>query len=83
MYGSHLLAGRVNPETLQPEWVANRRGADLAAVLERALASGDIAGALAALEPPQRGFRRLRQALSILRAVAARGGWSAIPAGRS
>ena len=34
VYGSHLLAGRVNPETLEPEWVANRRGADLAAVLE-------------------------------------------------
>jgi murein L,D-transpeptidase YcbB/YkuD len=81
MVGSHLLAGRVNPETLESEWVANRRGADLAAVLERALASGDVAGALAALEPPQRGFQRLRRALLLLRAVAARGGWPAVTDG--
>jgi|WetSurMetagenome_2_1015567.scaffolds.fasta_scaffold44591_2 L,D-transpeptidase YcbB len=81
MYGSHLLAGRVNPETIQPEWVANRRGADLAAVLENALRSGDIAGALAKLEPPQRGFRQLREALAYYRAIVAQGGWRTIPAG--
>jgi murein L,D-transpeptidase YcbB/YkuD len=81
VYGSHLLAGRVNPETLKPEWVANRRGADLAVVLESALASGDVAGALAALEPPQRGFQRLREALVYHRAVVARGGWPTIPDG--
>jgi L,D-transpeptidase YcbB len=81
VYGSHLLAGRVNPETLKPEWVANRRGADLGAVLETALASGDVAGTLAALAPPQQGFERLREALAYHRAVAARGGWPMIPAG--
>jgi murein L,D-transpeptidase YcbB/YkuD len=81
VYGSHLLAGRVNPETLMPEWVANRRGADLAAVLETALASGDVAGTLATLAPPQRGFRQLREALVYHRAVAARGGWPTIPSG--
>jgi murein L,D-transpeptidase YcbB/YkuD len=81
VFGSHLLAGRVNPETLKPEWVANRRGADLAAVLEHALASGDVAGTLAALKPPQRGFQRLREAMVYHRAVVARGGWPAIPGG--
>lgn len=29
IYGSHLLAGRVNPETIDPEWIANRRDADI------------------------------------------------------
>ena len=81
VYGSHLLAGRVNPESLEQEWVANRRGADFAAVLEAALASGDVAGTLATLEPPHRGFRRLRDALVHQRAVAARGGWPTIPEG--
>ncbi len=81
LYGSHLLAGRVNPESIDTEWVANRRGADFAAVLEAALATGDVAGTLAALAPPQRGFRRLREALVRQRAVAARGGWPAIPKG--
>ncbi len=81
VYGSHLLAGRVNPETLKPEWVANRRGADFAAILDAALASDEIAGTLATLAPPQRGFRRLREALAYHREVAARGGWPVIPDG--
>ena len=81
VYGSHLLPGRVNPETLHQEWVANRRIADLAAVLETALTSGDIAGTLATLAPPQPGFRRLREALVHHRELASRGGWPTIPDG--
>ena len=79
VYGAHLLAGRVNPETLRPEWVSNRRVADIAAVLEAALASGSIAATLEALVPPQNGYRRLREALARYRTVVARGGWPAIP----
>jgi murein L,D-transpeptidase YcbB/YkuD len=81
VYGAHLLAGRVDPETLRPEWVANRRSADVAAVLEAALASGHIAGALEKLTPHHQGYRRLREALARYREVAARGGWPAIPDG--
>ena len=81
VYGAHLLAGRVNPETLRPEWVSNRRTADIAVVLEAALASGKIAGTLEALNPPAVGYRRLREALARYRAVAAAGGWPAIPDG--
>jgi murein L,D-transpeptidase YcbB/YkuD len=81
VYGAHLLAGRVNPETLRPEWVSNRRTADIAVVLEAALASGNVAGTLASLDPPEVGYRRLREALARYRAVAAAGGWRAIPDG--
>ncbi len=80
VYGAHLLAGRVDPETLRPEWVSHRRSADVAAVLEAALASENIAGALEMLAPRHRGYQRLRQALARYREVAARGGWPAIPA---
>lgn len=80
-YGSHLLAGRVNPETLQQEWVANRRSADFGFMLETALTSGDVAGTLARLAPPQLGFRRLRETLMYHRELASRGGWSTIPDG--
>jgi L,D-transpeptidase YcbB len=81
VYGTHLLAGRVNPETLRPEGLANRRSADIAASLESALAAGDIAGTLGRLAPPQYGYRRLRDALARYREVAATGGWPAIPPG--
>ena len=79
VYGAHLLAGRVNPETLRPEWVSNRRTADIAVVLEAALTSGNIAGTLASLDPPEVGFRRLREALAHYREVSATGGWPVIP----
>ncbi len=77
-YGSHLLEGRVNPETLQPEWVANRRSADFDALLETALTSKDVAGILAKLAPPHLGFRLLREALLHYRELASRGGWPTI-----
>jgi len=79
VYGAHLLAGRVNPATLRPEWLSHRRSADIAAVLEAALASGNVSGALETLVPPQPGYRRLREALAHYRVVAASGGWPAIP----
>lgn len=81
VYGAHLLAGRVNPETLRPEWVSHRRTADIAAVLEAAMESGNIAAALEALVPPGYGYRRLREALARYRAVAVSGGWPVIPDG--
>ena len=81
VYGAHLLAGRVNPETLRPEWVSNRRTADIAVVLEAALASGNIAATLDGLDPPEVGYRRLREALARYRRVATAGGWPAIPEG--
>lgn len=80
-YGSHLLAGRVNSETVKPEWVANRRGVDFASVLESTLVSGDVVGTLGNLAPPQGGFQRMREALVYYRALAAEGGWPTIPEG--
>ena len=81
VYGAHLLAGRVHPETLRQEGLANRRSTDIAASLESALVLGDIAGTLGTLAPPQSGYRRLRDALARHRKVAATGGWPTIPPG--
>jgi hypothetical protein len=53
VYGAHLLAERVNPETLRLEWSSNRRSADIAALLEGALASGDIAVCTTDFDFPQ------------------------------
>src|SRR4051812_7759636 len=81
LYGSHLLSGRVDPETLHPLWEASRREADLATVLEEALASRKVARALQRLAPTNEGYERLREALVRERAIAARGGWPRLPAG--
>jgi murein L,D-transpeptidase YcbB/YkuD len=81
IYGSHLLSGRVNPETFDSEWRANRRGADMAAVLEHALGDSGVAVALRDLLPPQEGYRRLRDALKRYRAITRDGGWDSLAAG--
>lgn len=83
LYGSHLLSGRVDPESLHPLWEANRRGADLAIVLEDALDSRKIARALQRLAPNDEGYQRLREALARERAIAARGGWPRLDPGVS
>jgi murein L,D-transpeptidase YcbB/YkuD len=75
LYGSHLLGGRVDPETLHPRWDANRRVADLGTVLQDALDSRKIARALQRLAPTGEGYRRLREALGRERAIATQGGW--------
>lgn len=75
LYASHLLGGRVDPETLHAQWEANRRMADVGYVLQDALDSRKIARALQRLVPVDDGYRRLREALARARVLAAQGGW--------
>ena len=81
MYGSHLLFGRVNPETINPKWIANQKTVDLASVLEATITSGKLTNTLTTLAPTQLGFRRLREALVHYRELASKGGWPTIPDG--
>jgi murein L,D-transpeptidase YcbB/YkuD len=81
IYAAHLVAGRVNPETIDPEWHANRRELDLAQVLEVSLQSGQIDQALKGLLPKHEGYARLKRALVQYRDISARGGWVSLPHG--
>ncbi len=81
VYGAHLLSGRVNPETIDPEWHATRREADLAALLERSLSSDGPATGLRQLLPRHEGYQRLKEALARYKDIAAHGGWQTIPDG--
>jgi murein L,D-transpeptidase YcbB/YkuD len=81
IYGSHLLAGRINPETIDPEWHANRRQVDLAGLLQTALDSNQIEKVLRSLLPPHPGYTRLCQALVRYRDTASKGGWPTISPG--
>jgi murein L,D-transpeptidase YcbB/YkuD len=79
--GSHLLNGRVNPETIDPEWLANRRNAFMDEVLAEALASDRIEGTLLELAPMQPRYRSMLDAAQALRRVAADGGWPVVADG--
>jgi murein L,D-transpeptidase YcbB/YkuD len=81
LYGSHLLMGQINPETIDPEWSANRRNADFSVVLEQAIESGQIEESLQKCMPPQPGYDRLRRALADYRTTAETGGWPIVPDG--
>lgn len=84
LYGSHLLGGRTNPVSLAATWNLEGRRADLVAVLEEALASGEpsaLSEALTELEPPEPEYQALRAALDRYRSVVERGGWTSVPDG--
>lgn len=80
-YGSHLLAGRLPPRKVDPEWTIKPRSRDLAAVLEEALARETVGQSLRALRPQAKGYVQLREVLHKYREVAAAGGWPTVTAG--
>ncbi|MEJ2206101.1 MAG: hypothetical protein P8170_18550, partial [Gemmatimonadota bacterium] len=79
--GSHLLHGRVNPETIDPEWLANRRSTLMDSVLTAALGDRRVRSSLRNLAPRQPRYRRMMEVASRLRVVVRDGGWPEVPAG--
>ncbi|MDX1588112.1 MAG: L,D-transpeptidase family protein [Oleiphilaceae bacterium] len=63
---AHLSRGKVNPETIDPEWFAARHNQDLEHLLASALAEGTVRHHLAALSPVHPQFRALKEARSQL-----------------
>jgi len=81
IYATHLLSGRVNPETIDPDWQANRREADLGALLELALSEDRVKAALRDLLPVHPGYLKLREGLRVYRQIEMGGGWVKVPGG--
>jgi murein L,D-transpeptidase YcbB/YkuD len=63
LLGSHLLGGRVNPETLDASWETQTPGTDLAAVLKDALEKDTLPATLSSLSPQRDGYKRMKKAL--------------------
>ncbi|MCB1774699.1 MAG: L,D-transpeptidase family protein [Gammaproteobacteria bacterium] len=78
---AHLLSGRLNPVTVEPDWTAIRRERDLAAYLEQAVTTGNITDSLEQLAPPNTAYAELKLALQRYRKAAADGGWQRITEG--
>lgn len=81
LYGSHLLAGRVDAASLDPKWRAERRERDLVQLLEQTVREGNPAGVLHDLRPPQPEYARLMAALAAYRTVGEADAWSRVPEG--
>jgi murein L,D-transpeptidase YcbB/YkuD len=80
-YGSHLLAGRLPPHKVDPDWAIKPRSRDLAAVLQEALAKDTVSPSLQGLRPQGKGYVQLREVLRKYREVAAAGGWPTVAGG--
>ncbi len=81
--GYHLLVGKVDPVELDNNWNMERKldGLDAVLALSRAIEQGTVDNLIAALRPQHVTYRRLIQALSDYRAIAAEGGWPSVPPG--
>ena len=81
LLGSHFTSGRINPESIDPEWFANRRQGDLATHLEAALAGNAVRASLLKLLPNYEGYRRLKATYRQYRQLAQGDAWPRIPDG--
>lgn len=81
IYGAHLLAGRVDPETVASQWTAYQREADLGKLLLQALDDNTVEQTLRNLLPAYAGYTHLREKLALYRRIAAEGGWPMVPEG--
>lgn len=80
LLAGHLVNGRVDPRSLQPNWCFTPKTIDVAAVLQSAIDARDVAGALARLRPRHAQYAKLREALATYRAIERGGEWPAVPA---
>ena len=83
LLATHLLSGRLNPNTLDPEWVARPRQGRAVELLERAAEDGRVSAAIASQRPNAPGYERLRRALARYRRIEAAGGWDSVTSSAS
>ncbi|MCC6543880.1 MAG: L,D-transpeptidase family protein [Nitrospirae bacterium] len=81
VYGSHLWAGSINPETLDPKWNAAQKEIDLTEVLQSALDSRQVEKSLKGLLPVQSGYAGLQMILAVYKRISSQGGWPTLPSG--
>ena len=77
LLASHMAGGRLDPNSLDPEWQVSRRAGDPVKLLKEALVSGEVSKALASLAPPAPQYMALSEALARYRGLA----WPSIGAG--
>lgn len=80
-YAHIMSAGQVDPASIERNFGVPRPQLRHTEELRAALASGEVGNWLARLPPQDAEYARLKRALETYRAIAAHGGWPALPAG--
>ncbi|MBU1370305.1 MAG: L,D-transpeptidase family protein [Bacteroidetes bacterium] len=63
LYTSHLLSGKVNPQTIDAEWHVTRREGDPVELLQQALSTGEVIAAIQTALPNHAVYKNLKGAL--------------------
>lgn len=63
LFSSHLMSGKVNPETIDPEWHVNRREGDPVSLLNKALELNNIRQTITNIKPTNSTYLLLAAAL--------------------
>ena len=80
-YASAVHTGRLAPDAFLYEWGLKPAPFDPAPGFALAVAQDRLGPWLDSLPPPYTGYEALRRGLVVYRAIAAKGGWEAVPAG--
>ncbi len=78
---AHLLAGKLDPVSIEVNWTAKGRQRDLVAHLQRAMATQDIGASLRELLPSQPRYQLLKAALQHYRQIDDSGSWPTVADG--
>lgn len=81
-FASHLVEGKVDPERLYPQWISEKRKANVFTVLHNLLEHRSLERAIKALAPPHRDYWGLVNAATHLKSVVDAGGWPLVPTGK-
>jgi murein L,D-transpeptidase YcbB/YkuD len=80
-YGFHLLHGRLDSESIDPEWHIASAEEDLSSLLQDAVSWNRVSEDLNGLRPSVPCYQALKDARVGYRRLAAAGGWPEVPAG--
>ncbi|MEJ2158158.1 MAG: L,D-transpeptidase family protein [Desulfobacteraceae bacterium] len=82
LLGSHLSAGRVNPENLHADWLIGARSMELVDLLGQTESPEQLVSQLNQLKPRHQGYKDLISELLRLREILSRGGWPQVETSR-
>jgi len=80
-YAEDMLTGQLDPREVSQAWHIDPQQTDVDSAVARALRESRFDQALAAMRPQNDDYALLRRELARYRELAAKGGWSTVPAG--
>ncbi|MCG6905987.1 MAG: L,D-transpeptidase family protein [Desulfobacteraceae bacterium] len=82
-FAFHLAGGKVDPETIYPQWVARKHSLEVIEVLAALDSHGSVDQLLAALMPAHPDYQRQVAAAEDLRRIVDAGGWPSLNPGKT